>query len=498
MPWLSDETNGSVLTIESNRCSANQYFHKGTVLELFCKQPSLNFNTCTLRMAVWQKLVQMGLGSCAMQRASNWIWKASSSLGCCLEKKVWVHLPMPIYFLSVCISLYVHIGKWGFFLKNAWKVLYVSVDRQTNNIKLYICNFLKLFSFPFNGFLSLSDELMNRCLMKTGSKSIWKSPVILWSHWIGVLRVGPSGVIPTVCSLQRYLRAPWGPHQLSVFWWFIMRMAKERCHFRGKCSGGQASSTQQTHVHPRDLLLASSLSEGSRSCRSPGTGTAAASLEQDGWPRDGLKRDFWAHDGGVVVGTGTQALPETSGPWPCITICSWKPERCNKVIFSEHKAVSLGIFLIFSLRIYPVLTVNRAVHNSLRKFQQHFILPPLSYLYRTENPQTMLQKDHVTCKSLQGGNSPAACWVKQSKAPWEVLLAVPAASGVLHGGTSAVIRAVSSCWTTRCFCTTCWTGPPGRSRQSCPSSFYTSALMAPGYLAALFCKDLCDYLSSAP
>ena len=167
MPFLSDETNGSVLTIESNRCSANQYFHKGTVLELFCKQPSLNFNTCTLRMAVWQKLVQMGPGSYAMQRASKWIWKASSSLVCCLEKKVWVHLPMLAYFLCVCVSLYIQRRKLDFFLKYVWKLLLsISTDK-------YVYNFLKLF-FPFDCFLLLSDKLMNGYLMKHGWKAAGK------------------------------------------------------------------------------------------------------------------------------------------------------------------------------------------------------------------------------------------------------------------------------------------------------------------------------------
>lgn len=123
MPLLSDGTNGSVLTIESNRCSAKQYFHKGTVLELFCKQPSLNFNTCTLRMAVWQKLVQMGLGSYAIQRASNWIWKASSSL-VSLKKKIWVHLAMLAYLcVSHSLSVYAYEKKYIFFLQNTWKQL---------------------------------------------------------------------------------------------------------------------------------------------------------------------------------------------------------------------------------------------------------------------------------------------------------------------------------------------------------------------------------------
>lgn len=101
MPLLSDETNVFVLTIESNRCSANQYFHKGTALELFCKQPSLNFNTCTLRMAVWQ----MGWASSVTKRASNWIWKASNSLVCYLENKIWEPLPVLVHF-SVCLCVF--------------------------------------------------------------------------------------------------------------------------------------------------------------------------------------------------------------------------------------------------------------------------------------------------------------------------------------------------------------------------------------------------------
>lgn len=38
----------------------------------------------------------------------------------------------------------------------------------------------------------------------------------------------------------------------------------------------------------------------------------------------------------------------------------------------------------------------------------------------------------------------------------------------------------------------------GKSRQIRTFSFYTLAVMAPGDLAALFCKDLCDYVSSTP
>lgn len=72
MPLLSDEANGSVLAIESNRCSANQYFHKGTVLELFCKQPSLNFNTCTLRWLCDRSWYR-------------WAWEAAHSKGHLIE-----------------------------------------------------------------------------------------------------------------------------------------------------------------------------------------------------------------------------------------------------------------------------------------------------------------------------------------------------------------------------------------------------------------------------
>lgn len=68
--------------------------------------------------------------------------------------------------------------------------------------------------------------------MKAWFKSSWKTLVILWRYEISVLRVCPSGVIPAVCSLQRHSRAPWGSHQLSIFWHLIMRMVKERCHFR--------------------------------------------------------------------------------------------------------------------------------------------------------------------------------------------------------------------------------------------------------------------------
>lgn len=149
MPLLSDETNGSVLTIESNRCSANPYFHKGTVLELFCKPSSLDFNTCTLRMAVWQKFVQMGLGSCAMQRSSSWIWKASSSLVCCLEKKAWVHF-LCLYVFCVFLFIYTYEKTRFFFLKMFENCYYWSFQIHMYNFLKQLCFFffpIWLFSF---------------------------------------------------------------------------------------------------------------------------------------------------------------------------------------------------------------------------------------------------------------------------------------------------------------------------------------------------------------
>lgn len=135
MPLLSDETNVFVLTIESNRCSANQYLHKGTALELFCKQASLNFNTCTLRMAVWQ----MGWASSVMQRASNWIWKAWSSLVCYLENKIWEPLPMLVHF-CVCVLFCVYIyEKMRALSKKCFKTV-IDLCRYT-----HLCNFLKMF-----------------------------------------------------------------------------------------------------------------------------------------------------------------------------------------------------------------------------------------------------------------------------------------------------------------------------------------------------------------
>ena len=90
-----------------------------------------------------------------------------------------------------------------------------------------------------------------------------------------------------------------------------------------------------------------------------------------------------------------------------------------------------------------------------------------------------------------GRKSPMSCWV--NKAHWEALLALTAATGALHGGRSLFLRTVSCCWSI--LFPYLLNGSPRKPRQIFTFSFYILALMAPEYLGALVCKDLCDCLS---
>lgn len=193
----------------------------------------------------------------------------------------------------------------------------------------------------FDCSLSLSDDLASRYFVKAWFKSSCKTPVILWIYWIGVVWVCPSGVNPAVCTLQRHSRAPWGPHQLSVFWHVIMRMAKERCHFR------RTAGMDRCPACTRDIYICGMEFLPALPAYSQGTVQAAHSLMdrhlwqhhwiRDGWTQMGLEWDSWAAESWRWW--WEQILrpywhPQDPDTWPC----SWLPLQllvCSIETFSS-------------------------------------------------------------------------------------------------------------------------------------------------------------------